>query len=143
MKARHRFPGVLACCFLAAGSAATQSADETSTQRLEGPPTGIYSSLAASEWSGDLVGLELFVLRGATGHFAVIQGSEGAPGDPITVPLQINGNSIRFSIPGKCACALPEGIYEAQLSRTGARLRGPGTFGERQLPRTASFWQRG
>lgn len=108
-----------------------------------GLPTGIYSSLAASGRSGDLVGLEFFVLRGATGHFAVIQGSEGAPGDPITVPLQVNGDSVRFSIPGKCACALPEGLYEAQLSRAGARLRGPGSFGERELPRTNSFWQRG
>lgn len=105
-------------------------------------PTGIYSSLAASGRSPDIIGLELFVLRGATGHFAVIQGSEGAPGDPITVPLQVNGNSIRFTIPGRCACALPEGVYEAQLSQAGARLRGPGPFGERQLPRTNSFWQR-
>jgi len=106
-------------------------------------PTGIYSSLAASERSGDFVGLEIFVLQGATGHFAVIQGSEGAPGDPITVPLQVNGNAVRFSIPGRCACALPEGIYEAQLSQNRATLRGPGTFGERQLPRRNSFWQGG
>lgn len=104
-------------------------------------PTGIYSSLAASPRSGDVVGLEFFVLRGATGHFAVLQGSEGAPGDPITVPLEVNGNSVRFSIPDRCACALPEGVYEAQLSQTGARLHGPGTFGERLLPRSNSFWQ--
>lgn len=107
-----------------------------------GPPTGIYSSLAASGRSGDIVGLEFFVIQGATGHFAVIQGSEGAPGDPITVPLQVSGNAVRFSIPGKCACGLPEGLYEAQLSQTSARLRGPGTFGEKQLPRANSFWQR-
>ncbi len=122
--------GILGLAFVA-GAAAPPS-----------PPTGIYSSLSASELSGDLVGLEFFVLRGATGHFAVIQGSEGAPGDPITVPLQVNGNSVQFSIPGKCACALPEGAYEAQLSQTGAKLRGPGNFGERLLPRTSSFWQR-
>ncbi len=106
-------------------------------------PTGIYSTLAASGRSTDIVGLEFFVLRGATGHFAVLQGSEGAPGDPITVALQVNGNSVRFSIPRMCACALPEGVYEAQLSPTGAKLRGPGTFGERQLPRANSFWQGG
>lgn len=104
-------------------------------------PTGIYSSLSTSAPSGDLVGLEMFVLQGATGHFAVLQGSEGAPGDPVAVPLQVNGSTVRFSIPARCACALPEGRYEALLSRTGARLRGPGNFGEKQLTRGNSFWQ--
>lgn len=132
-----RYVTMLTAFSLTAGSHGIASAAEPSNL-----PTGIYSSLAASERSGDLVGVELFVLRGATGHFGVLQGSEGAPGNPITVPLQVTGNSVRFLIPPGCACALPEGAYEAQLSQTSARLRGPGNFGERELPRTNSFWQR-
>ncbi len=134
----YKFP--LSASAIMAGFLGFASAAEPETPA--NPPTGIYSSLSESERSGDVVGGELFVIRGATGHFGVLQGSEGAPGNPITVPLQVNGNSVRFSIPAKCACALPEGMYEAQLSQTSARLRGPGNFGERQLPRTNSFWQR-
>ena len=135
-----RYETVLSASAVMVGFLGFASAAEPATP--VSPPTGIYSSLSGSERSGDFVGVELFVIRGATGHFGVLQGSEGAPGNPITVPLQVNGNSVRFSIPPKCACALPEGMYEAQLSQTSARLRGPGNFGERQLPRTNSFWQR-
>jgi hypothetical protein len=28
------------------------------------------------------------------------------------------------------------------LLQAGARLRGPASFGEKQLPRTSSYWQR-
>ena len=135
-----RYKTLLSVSVVMAGSLGLLSAAEPETPA--NPPTGIYSSLSESERSGDLVGVEFFVIRGATGHFGVLQGSEGAPGNPVTVPLQVNGNSVRFSIPPKCACALPEGMYEAQLSQTSARLRGPDNFGERQLPRTNSFWQR-
>lgn len=109
--------------------------------RSGGPLPGMYSSLASSQHSGDLVGMEIFVVPGANGLYGVLQGSEGAPGTPIVVPLQVTGNSVRFSIPPSCSCALPSGEYVAELSRSGAKVRGPGQFGERQLPRTSSYWQ--
>lgn len=105
------------------------------------PLPGMYSSLTGSQRSGDVVGMELFVVPGGSGLHGVLQGSEGAPGVPVVVPLQSSGNVIRFSIPPNCSCALPAGDYTAELSRAGAKVRGPGQFGERQLARTASYWQ--
>jgi hypothetical protein len=105
------------------------------------PLPGMYSSLANSQRSGDVVGMELFVVPGGNSLHGVLQGSEGAPGTPIVVPLQASGSSVRFSVPPNCSCALPQGDYTAQLSRSGAKVRGPREFGERQLARTVSYWQ--
>jgi hypothetical protein len=106
-----------------------------------GPLPGMYSSLTNSQRSGDIVGMELFVVPGGNGWHGVLQGSEGAPGIPMVVPLQTSGASVRFSVPPNCSCALPPGDYTAELSRSGAKVRGPLQFGERQLPRTTSYWQ--
>jgi len=103
--------------------------------------TGIYTSLKTGERSGDIVGVEMFVLRGGSGLYGVLQGSEGAPGKPIVVSLRSSGSSVRFSIPAACDCGLVQGEYVAELSRTEAKLKGPGNFGERRLPRAASYWQ--
>ena len=44
--------------------------------------TGVYSNLMLNKESGDIVGIELFVIYSQEGYFVVFQSSEGVPSIP-------------------------------------------------------------
>jgi hypothetical protein len=71
------------------------------------PPqlTGLYSNLEYNEEGGDLVGMEVYLVRGATGLVAVVQCAGGGPTDPMVVPVEAAGERIRFRLPeGRADC---------------------------------------
>jgi hypothetical protein len=104
-------------------------------------PTGIYSTFRISPRSGDIVGMEIIVLRGTGALHAVVQASEGAPGTPLIVPLDVKGNDLLFSIPVACSCGLAQGSYAATVSKAGLELRRSGQKEKVLLPRGNSYWQ--
>jgi hypothetical protein len=114
----------------------------SSSQPIAKELTGIFSTLRVSERSGDVEGVEVFVVGGGLGLSVVVQGSEGAPGVPLVLNPQIRGNEIEFQVPRSCPCGLQEGRYRGTVTSSGITLNGPANFGQRFLPRGDSYWQR-
>jgi hypothetical protein len=61
-------------------------------------PTGLFGRLEYHKESGDVVGLEVFVMKGRSGYVAVLQIAEGVPEDPVVVPVKIDGAVLTFEI---------------------------------------------
>ncbi|MGH8069041.1 MAG: hypothetical protein ACRERE_28160 [Candidatus Entotheonellia bacterium] len=106
--------------------------------------TGIYSNMSFHEESGDVLGIEVFVMRSSKGYFVVFQSSEGAPAVPVVVPVRIDGKSIEFDLPAECAYA---GKFKGTLTEEGitggfpsGRL-GPDGSSLIRLKRGKSYWQ--
>ena len=49
-------------------------------------PTGIYTDIYFNEEAGDLLGVEIFLLRGGDEYYVLFQSAEGIPGKPVVVP---------------------------------------------------------
>ena len=62
--------------------------------------TGVYTNMWQDKETYDIVGMELFIVKGANGYFALFQIAEGGPGKPILVQPKIDGNHIEFTVPG-------------------------------------------
>ena len=77
--------------------------------------TGTFSSMHVSERSGDIVGMELSIVGSASGYMVVAQGTEGAPGTPVVLPLTLSGSVVEFAAPPACPCALREGRHLARI----------------------------
>ena len=112
-------------------------------QRPRAQLTGTFGRLRYSEQSGDVNGLEVFVFLGQRRYFALVLMAEGAPADPILVPLTVDGNSIRFEL--KDGQNLRK--YEGGVSADGLYGRfDHGGFSDRAdgfflLRRGTSYWQ--
>ncbi len=61
--------------------------------------TGIYSNLRSYQETGDVGGIEIFVLYSVHGYYALVQFAEGGPDDPTLVKANVNGSSIEFDLP--------------------------------------------
>ncbi|MBS1767026.1 MAG: hypothetical protein JST05_06440 [Acidobacteria bacterium] len=59
---------------------------------------GLYSDMTYVEEAGDVVGMEVFIVYGH-GFYAMVQEAEGEPNSPVIVPVQVDGTSIRFTLP--------------------------------------------
>ena len=59
-------------------------------------PTGLFGRLEFHKESGDVTGLEIFIMRGRSGYVAVVQIAEGVPNDPVVVPLKVDGTVLSF-----------------------------------------------
>lgn len=60
---------------------------------------GVYSQLELYEETSDIGGLELTIVKGLEGHYAMFQMAEGQQNNPLIVELIIEGSKIRFTIP--------------------------------------------
>ena len=60
---------------------------------------GIYSSLEYHEESGDLVGVEIYVIPAGAGYWVVFQESQGEPAAPVLAPAEVGGDVITFDLP--------------------------------------------
>lgn len=108
--------------------------------------TGIYSDLYYNHQGGDLLGTEVFIVgAGIHGLVAFVQNWQGGTTVPVVVPVLVNGNTVRFSVP---APSMGEGEYEGRVSRSGFDgvwhhpLAGGGhTDNPIHLKRKKSYWQ--
>src|SRR5688572_4846630 len=61
-------------------------------------PTGLFGQLEYHQSSGDVVGLEVFIVKGQKGYVAIVQVAEGVPMDPIVVPIKFEGPVLSFEM---------------------------------------------
>jgi hypothetical protein len=106
-------------------------------------PTGLFGRLEFHKESGDVTGLEVFVVKGRSGYVAVVQIAEGVPADPVVVPITLDGAILSFEVlAGKTRLR-----YQGTVRADG--LYGKfdnGAFSERDdglfvLIRGRSYWQ--
>jgi len=103
--------------------------------------TGTFSSLAHSDTSGDLSGTEITIVFGGSDHYAIVQCSEGSPGIPLVVKVQVQGQKVSFTIPKGSSSGCPESGYTGTVSASGLSGQFTG-FGEQELlKRKPSYWQ--
>lgn len=100
--------------------------------------TGCYSNLFQHEDTGDILGRELFLVYSDCGYQVLYQESEGWPRVLLLLPVSVDGNTIRFTIPrdhGK-----RHDTFQGKV--TADKLSGTFSTGEKIiLPRKKSFWQ--
>lgn len=102
-------------------------------------PTGLFSNLKYVEEGGDLVGMEVYLVQGATNLVAVVQCAGGAPTDPAVVRVDASGGRIRFTLPqprGDCGTE-----FEGVVTDKGLRGGFAGEVTQRWLPRKKGYWQ--
>jgi hypothetical protein len=108
-----------------------------------GKPTGLFGRLAYSKESGDVAGLEVFIMKGRSGYVAVLQVAEGVPEDPVVVPVKLDGEVVTFEMPsGKetlryRGAVRPDGLY-GRFDNDAFSDRADGFF---LLRRGRSYWQ--
>jgi hypothetical protein len=120
------------------------SGARTDVQAVRGSkPTGTFGRLQYHKESGDLGGLEVFVVHGLSGYMAVVQIAEGAPADPIVIPIKLEGSVVSFEMKSG-----PETLrYRGTVRADGLYGRfESGAFSDREdgfflLRRGRSYWQ--
>ncbi len=105
--------------------------------------TGIYTNLKFNSESGDVSGIEIFVVWSKQGYRVVFQDAEGSPQSPIVVDASILGKKIRFTLPERRGYSgefvgefIEEGIVGSFAD--GARSNEGTAF---RLKRSLSYWQ--
>ncbi|MEY2151355.1 hypothetical protein AB7849_10600 [Rhodanobacter sp. 115] len=129
---RVRFLPAVAIVIMALNLCATRAHAQPHGTRI----TGIYSDMAMHD--GDVIGDEAFILFTSHGYYVVFQHGEGEPGVPMTVPADLHGNAISFTLPvaadprGAFHGHIVDGILEGHFDGNGQTLR---------LKRKPSYWQ--
>jgi hypothetical protein len=77
--------------------AISAQAQSTPAQR-HGPAFGTFSNMHYIAQTGDVVGTEITIIPQYQTAYAIFQCSQGAPSDPVLVPVSISGNQIRFTV---------------------------------------------
>ena len=97
--------------------------------------TGIFSDMRASRGSGDVSGIEIFVLVGKGGYYALVQIAEGSPSAPVLVRATVRDDALTFELPPPYKGQ----TFTGRVTRYGLE----GTLGVDRvvLPRSKSYWQ--
>lgn len=113
-------------------------------QKPDVDATGVFGRLEYHEQSGDVLGLEVFVVKGRSGYFATVQVAEGVPDDPVVIPITVEGAVVSFSL--RVAnnviryrgTVRADGLY-GKFDNNAFSTRDDGHF---LLKRGQSYWQR-
>ena len=106
-------------------------------------PTGVFGRLEYHKDAGDIVGLEIFIVKGRSGYPAVVQIAEGVPEDPAVVPITLEGAVLSFEVGYGHArlryrgTVRPDGLY-GKFDNGAFSERDDGFF---LLRRGRSYWQ--
>jgi hypothetical protein len=103
--------------------------------------TGTFSSLAYNEESGDLGGSEISIVVGGGGHYAIVQCSEGSPGIPVVVKVQVQGQRVSFTLPKGSGSGCIEATYTGTVSAAGLTGQFSGAGEPKLLKRKPGYWQ--
>jgi hypothetical protein len=96
--------------------------------------------------TGDVVGTEITIIPQYQTAYAIFQCSEGAPSDPVFVPVSISGNQIRFTVHTRDKSC--DGAFTGTITARGLKLvaqndnkgqKASEEAGE-LLSRRASYW---
>jgi hypothetical protein len=101
--------------------------------------TGTYSSLRFG--TEDLTGIEITVVYGGHGYFAMVQCAEGEPGTPVLVPAQVSSTTLTFLLPASSQSGCPAGAFRGTISSKGLTGNFEGESEPSFLKRGRSYWQ--
>jgi hypothetical protein len=112
-------------------------------QRLKPKTTGVFSNMEYHKDSGDVSGIEVFIVNTKHGYMATVQIAEGEPDAPILVPVTQSGDSLSFEVPSAGAKLLFTGTVKADglyghFNNGAFSDRSDGRF---MLRRGRSYWQ--
>ena len=120
-------------------------AQPTPTER-RGFAFGTFSSLHYVEEAGDVLGIEITIIPQYKTAYAIFQCAEGAPTDPVFVPVSLSGNQVKFTIrSGDASC---DGVYTGTITAKGMQLMahregaGKAAYNAGFLSRGRSYWAR-
>jgi hypothetical protein len=95
--------------------------------------------------TGDVVGTEITIIPQYQTAYAIFQCSEGAPSDPVFVPVSINGNQIQFTIHTRDKSC--DGTFTGTVTSRGLKLTPQSEDKNQKAPeagellsRRASYW---
>jgi hypothetical protein len=102
---------------------------------------GTFSNLRYVDESGDVLGTEITIVPQYRSAYAIFQCAEGAPTNPIFVPVAIKRNRVTFTIKNGDGCP---GTYNGIVNAKGLTLSVNPTSieGDGFLPRRKSYWAR-
>jgi hypothetical protein len=110
-----------------------------------GQAFGTFSNMHYIDQTGDVVGTEITIIPQYQTAYAIFQCSEGAPSDPVFVPVSINGNQIQFTIHTRDKGC--DGVFTGTITARGLRLvaqsenkNQKASEAEELLSRRASYW---
>ena len=107
-------------------------------ESVEVESTGMYSNLEYSDESGGIRGVEIYLVHGGGGHFALVQCAKGDPAAPVVVPVEISGTVVSFKMPeGRTECGAS---FRGTVSREGLHGRFAGESADRWLLRRNGYW---
>jgi hypothetical protein len=104
--------------------------------------TGLFTNMMLVADSGDVVGMEVWIVYARGGYWATMQLADGFPQPPIVVHAEVSGPKIGFEVPdpgpnrnGSRATFR----FTGEVNRAGLT----GTFGQQSvvLKRSKSYWQ--
>jgi len=105
--------------------------------------TGTFSSLSYHEEGGDLLGMELKIVRVRKGYQGALQIAEGGPSELMAVDVECDGASVKFTGPDVYR-VYGGGVFEGTLDSKGikGRFRFKGEDGDLEtLHRGRGYWE--
>lgn len=75
------------------------SCEQSIAQKPATKVTGIYTDMSFNRESGDVSGIEIFILFTRDGHMVYFQDAEGSPNTPVIVSASIKGSNLVFTLP--------------------------------------------
>jgi len=106
--------------------------------------TGIYSDMSFNLESGDVNGVEVFIMFTRDGYLVYFQDSDGSPNVPVIVPASIKGSNLTFTLPerrgysGRFVGVLERDKLKGRLEGGQISKNGSSDF---VLKRKLSYWQ--
>ena len=107
--------------------------------------TGVYSDMCYSERSGDIGGMEIFVVKSSGEYYVLFQNAQGTVEKPVLVKAKVENCIIEFELPENGL--LISGKFKGVIDKNGIKGRFEGygktsSYSNVILKRQTSFWQK-
>lgn len=99
--------------------------------------TGFFSNMEYFDETGDVVGMEVFILYSSGGYWVLFQDAQGAPAAPVLVKAAITGDALEFTLPASAGL----GSFKGQVTASALVGKFSGMQKAIRLPRAKSYWQ--
>jgi hypothetical protein len=135
---------IAACLLFVLFSSLPEVAAGSQASVPEAKITGIYTDMRMHSQTGDVVGVEIFLVFSRSGYQVIFQDAEGSPSVPVVVPATIDADRIEFSLPersgysGKFVGTIRASTITGEFANGQLSSVGKKTF---VLKRRKSYWQ--
>jgi hypothetical protein len=68
------------------------------TAQKKAPVTGFFTNMKYIRETGDVVGMEVWIVHARDSYWATVQFAEGEPEPPVVVPVQVSGQHVGFAL---------------------------------------------